>query len=124
MFRPARSAGLRRRRKTGLERRIAPNLQLMRTFYYDFRTGPETIATTSTAVGPRDRPPRAPIIYVPGNLDPWSYKWQQDSWRRGPLPRSSAFPSSLHGEVYVLDGVRFLGAALWMDYRLKAEASS
>jgi len=61
------------------------------------------------------------VVYVPGNHDFYSTRWQSEL-ERG---REAAAACGIHilavGEVLALDGVRIIGATMWTDYALLGE---
>lgn len=64
---------------------------------------------------PTDRP----IVYVPGNHDAWRLRWPRDLAAAHEDARLLGIELLASGEAAVLAGVRFVGATLWMDFRIR-----
>jgi 3',5'-cyclic AMP phosphodiesterase CpdA len=67
-----------------------------------------------------------PLVYVPGNHDWWhprsSYQGQLAEARE--LAAAAGIHLLIEGEVAVVEGVRFVGATLWTDWRLRPDVSA
>ena len=65
--------------------------------------------------------PDVPVIYVPGNHEYYGFDiGSADEW-------CSTAPANIHvlsNNVLELDGVRFLGATLWTDFKLYGEGEA
>jgi Icc-related predicted phosphoesterase len=64
---------------------------------------------------------RMDVIYVAGNHDHWNHTYR-DNIRAG-YEASDRCPNVhfLENEAIIIDGVRFIGATLWTDYRWKGK---
>jgi Icc-related predicted phosphoesterase len=64
---------------------------------------------------------RMEVIYVAGNHDHWNHTYRDNI--KAAYAASDRCPNVhfLENEVIVIDGVRFIGATLWTDYRWKGK---
>ena len=67
-------------------------------------------------------PTQAPILYVPGNHDAWRCTWPLDLAEARALAADLDVQLLADGETYTFNGIRFIGATLWTDFRLRPDA--
>jgi predicted phosphodiesterase len=66
-------------------------------------------------------PTEKPILYVPGNHDAWDCNWPQGLVAARSIAADLGIHLLAEGEACVINGVRFCGATLWTDFRLRPE---
>jgi len=66
-------------------------------------------------------PTRAPILYVPGNHDAFRCSWPKVLDEVRGIADDAGIHLLADGEAFVFNGVRFIGATLWTDFRLQPD---
>lgn len=64
---------------------------------------------------------RMDVIYVPGNHDHWNHTYRDNIKQAYLTADQCPNVHLLENELVIIDGVRFIGATLWTDYRWKGK---
>jgi Icc-related predicted phosphoesterase len=58
------------------------------------------------------------VVYVPGNHDFWKTRYHSEIDKARAAALEHGIDLLIDGDVVVIDGVRFIGATLWSDYKV------
>lgn len=64
-------------------------------------------------------PTEKPILYVPGNHDAWDCEWPHDLAAARGIAVNLGIHLLAEGEAFDIGAVRFCGATLWTNFRLR-----